>query len=184
MINEIWKPIKEYEKSYEVSSLGNIRSVERCVRCNNGLNVLPSRIRLPFKAKSLRYKDFYFRIGLRKNNKYKNFLVHRLVAEAFIQNIDNKPQVNHKNGIKTDNRVENLEWCTPKENTIHAFENKLNHAIKGSKNHFSKLNEFQVRRIRLIREITGLSINKLGKMFNITKDAIWRILQRKTWKHI
>ena len=104
--NEIWKPIKDYEGLYEISNLGRIKS--RYFQENKILKSDCNR---------------YAKIDLRKNKVRKGFLVHRLVAEAFIPNIENKPQINHKNKIKLDNKVENLEWVTSSENIIHAFEN-------------------------------------------------------------
>lgn len=114
---EIWEKLKNYEDSHQVSNLGKVRTVERTVKGLNGLRKYKSKLLTIF----IRKKDSYCRICLCKNGEERIEYLHRIVAETFIENPENKPQVNHKNGIKSDNRVENLEWCTPKENTHHGF---------------------------------------------------------------
>ncbi|HWR30605.1 MAG TPA: NUMOD4 domain-containing protein [Negativicutes bacterium] len=104
---EIWKDIKGYEGLYQVSNLGNVRSLKNCI-------VLVG-------AKNTQYKT----VSLCRNGVCVTNFRHRLVAEAFIPNLLNKRQVNHKDGNKHNNNVENLEWVTHKENMKHAYENNM-----------------------------------------------------------
>ena len=117
MENEIWKDVIGYEGLYQVSNLGNIKSINRIWITNNGAKRNHGDILI---KQSLSYKG-YLKVRFYKNLKRKTFFVHRLVAIAFVENPDNKPEINHKKGIKTDNRALELEWSTSSENTIHKF---------------------------------------------------------------
>jgi len=124
-MNEIWYPCAGYETHYEVSNLGNVRSIERMVnnRLHNGLKKSPAKLLKQGKSKS-----GYFIVSFCVDGLKSNQTVHRLVARAFISNESNKPQVNHKDGNKLNNHIDNLEWMTASENGLHSFrvlENKI-----------------------------------------------------------
>lgn len=153
MQKEIWKPIKGYEGHYEVSSNGNVRSKKRnidFVRLNKkGSRVCESVMFTPQKS-----KDGYSGVQLRGNGRPKTFKIHRLVAQAFIPMEDNRDCVNHINGIKTDNRVENLQWCTRSENTQHAYNTGLKKPIKGKHHYKAK---------KVINTVTNEVYSHLGQ---------------------
>lgn len=111
-LNEIWLPIKGFEGVYEVSNMGQIRSKDRIINHPTGKAVKRGSILRQFEHS----KNGYMYVSLCKDGKPKSYLVHRLVAEAFIPNPENKPCVDHINGIRTDCRVENLRWVTHEEN--------------------------------------------------------------------
>lgn len=102
---EIWKDIKGYEGFYQVSNMGRVKRLVS-VKCKKERYVAITKDQ----------KKGYCRVMLSKNNKHSRFLIHRLIAECFIPNPENKPCVDHINGDKSDNRLENLRWCTYKEN--------------------------------------------------------------------
>ena len=120
---EIWKEIKNYEEFYEVSNLGRIRRKSGYV--NSGIKYNDKRFIEGKILKQNLKRNGYLTVDLCKNNQVKTISVHRLVAIAFCDNVENKIQVNHKNGKKTDNRAENLEWVTISENRIHAYQTGL-----------------------------------------------------------
>lgn len=139
---EIWKDIECFEGYYQVSDLGNVRSLDRLVNRPVGRHGKPDAVLK--KGKVLKQNmgtTGYYCVGLHKEAKAITKMIHRLSALAFISNPDNKKEVNHINGIKTDNRVENLEWVTPKENINHAtdvLKRVIGKPNYGSKNGRSK----------------------------------------------
>jgi hypothetical protein len=134
-MQEEWRPIKSYEGCYEVSNLGRVRSVTRKIERTDPKNISKTRL-FTYKGKLIPFwinEKGYLRLTLNKDGNKSNHLVHRLVANSFLDNIENKNQVNHKNGIKSDNRVDNLEWVTNLENRLHSYY-KLGNKIHKPKN--------------------------------------------------
>lgn len=128
MQNEVWKDVIGYEGLYMVSNFGRVKSLS--------FNKTTGNVKL---RKINIQNSGYFYLGLHKGGTAKNFLVHRLVAIAFLKNPNKYQFVNHKNGIKTDNRIANLEWCTKSYNLVHAFKNGLK---KITEAHLVRLRKF------------------------------------------
>lgn len=119
-MEEEWRDIAGYEGLYQISNLGRVKSLKREVNIKL-LNVGWAKREVPeLIRKQIIYKNGYAGVQLHKQQRLHLSLIHRLVAKAFIPNPDNKPEVNHKNGNKLDNRVENLEWVTRAENDKHS----------------------------------------------------------------
>lgn len=164
---EQWSDIEGYEGFYQISNIGNVRSLDRIVTQQNRWG---QTLRYTKRGKRLSpgsSPNGYVIVGLSKNHVKKYHSVHRLVATAFIPNTDNKPQINHINGVKADNRTENLEWCDASENQIHAYAKGLSTVKKGINVNGAKLDDFQIFTIRSIAK--DLSVEVISEYFKISK---------------
>ena len=171
-MDEIWKDIQGYERLYQVSNLGRVKALPR-TDSNN-------RHRKERIMKQFRDKDGYYILGLTKNHKHKTVRVHRLVANAFVQNPLNLPQVNHINEIKTDNRAENLEWCTDAYNLTYG---SREHQFAGENNNKAKLTIEDVENIRAIyvKGDRNYGQSALGKKYGLSHTQIANIVKNKSW---
>lgn len=136
MEQEIWKPVDGFEDLYEVSNLGRVKSLNYHLTGKE-------RIIKPFKN-----KKGYLRVNLFRNGKQKKFLVHRLVATAFIPNPNNLPQVNHRDEVKTNNFVENLEFCDAKYNANYGTHNVRSAASRSKPVEASRFSDFRTIEFR------------------------------------
>jgi hypothetical protein len=168
-MQEVWKDINDFEGMYKVSNLGNLKRLL-------GKGVFAERL---ICRNIDRYG--YIKRVLCRDGKMFYFTEHRLVANSFIENPENKATVNHINGIKTDNRVENLEWNTNLENKQHAINLGLTN-LKGTNHPKCKLTEEQVIEIRKI----GFTKTRtsLSKKYGVCRNSILRIITGENWNHI
>lgn len=169
--HEVWKSVPNYP-NYEVSSFGRIKSLKR-----KGF----PRDKILKKSFD---KDGYHHVRLYRNKKGKMFTVHKLVTLAFIGKRNSGEQVNHLDGNKTNNHVTNLEYCTGIENMRHAYSMGLIPSQKGITGGYVKLTREKVLKIRETYANGGISQEKLGEKYGVSRGAIFAIIHRITWKHI
>ena len=163
--DEVWLPIPDYE-GYQISNYGRVKSFKH---------------KEPHILKPAIDKYGYLKISLNQDGKQKLFSVHRLVALAFIPNLENKPQIDHIDGHKFNNHVSNLRWVTDKENKRNAYDLGLKKHPKGEDSIRAKLTNEQARFIK--ENPLGLSFSLLARMFGVCIQSISNIHHGKTYKN-
>lgn len=158
---EIWK---DFQGHYQVSNLGNVWSN----RTNKMIRPVVD-------------KGGYLRFGVTSNGKRKHWSVHRAVAVAFIPNLEHKPCVNHDDGNKLNNRVDNLSWVSYSENMKHACETGLLKPVYGENNGSAKLKNTEVI---IIREMYRKHAKTLAEQYNVSVTTVNDIIKKKYWKHV
>lgn len=170
-MEEIFRDIKGYEDSYQISNNGRVFSKRRLIdnKIVYGKELIPQLT-----------KDGYLKVTLSKNSISKKYYVHRLVASSFIENPDNLEQVNHIDGNKINNNITNLEWCTKENNLKHASNTGL--MQKGSSRPSSKLTEEQVIEIYKLKGV--LKAQDIADKYKVSKNTINCILRGSKWKYL
>lgn len=179
-MEEIWKSVVGYEGYYEVSNFGDVRSVDRTLSHKRGYEA-------HYKSKPCKQSyntSKYLCVSLSKDNKQKFLAIHRLVAISFL-GLHEKLTVNHIDGNKENNRLENLEWISIEENLKHSWKSGLRDHLdtKGDLNGNKSLTGEQVIEIRR-RLDNGETQYKLHKEYGVSKYCIHAIHRRRTWTHI
>lgn len=176
-MQEQWATIEGFNGNYTVSNFGRVKSMSRRVDNHTGGYVTQERILQG--TKRLGYTIVMFG----KNRK--GIPVHRLVAKAFIPNPANKPEVNHIDNQRSNNRVENLEWCTHHENVLHAVRQGRIYVFKykhGEENLMAKLTCHAVVEMRELSRLTGMAYRKIAYIFGVTTMTAYRAISGKGWK--
>lgn len=173
--------IKGFEGLYSITKQGDVISHAKIVKVGNkgGYRIQQEK---PLKKADM---NGYCRVHLYKNNKVFAKLVHRLIAEAYIPNPENLPWINHIDANTKNNSINNLEWCTPKQNSQHAYKMGLMKKIQlfGEKNGSAKLTESTVRQMRAMYEIEP-NCSKIARHFKVNPRTAYDICHGRKWKHL
>lgn len=173
---EIWKDVPGYEGLYQASNCGRIRSLDRVVKFKDGRQSFKKGVVLAHEIR----KDETHKVKISKNNNSKCVAVHRIIALAFIPNPNSLPQVNHIDGSRHNNNVDNLEWITISGNIKHAYDMGLLKPTIGEKHPRAKLTESDVRSILN----DNRPHNEIAKDYGVKRSTVYDIKSRKRWKHI
>lgn len=183
MENEVWKDIGGYEGLYQVSNLGRVKSLERKVlRTSGKLMRVRERILKTYSCRGYVYVDIC------KNSIFKKCKIHRLVAVAFLPNPNNLPQVNHKNEILSDNRVDNLEWCTPKYNANYGtVRERISRKVRNHANTSIHILQFNldgsfVKEWPSVREIERACVAKSPNVCQVCK-GVYKTAKGFIWRY-
>jgi hypothetical protein len=163
-MEEMWEDIPGYKGHYQVSNSGKVYSLK------SDLELKPNIIRSGYKM-----------VRLSKNGWSRDYLVHRLVAMVFVNNPNEKPVVNHKDGNKINNYFLNLEWCTDSENQIHAIKTGLKNSKKGENHPMRKLTYSETLDIKK-RHRLGLTYKQLAQEYKVHWSTIGRIINNQLWR--
>lgn len=176
LVPEVWKEIEGYDGWYEVSNYGRVKSY-KAGGPRKTFSETPRILKLKCR------NDGYVDISLSRNNNRKTCSVHRLVAEAFIPNPENKPEVNHLDCNRANNFYLNLKWSTPKENVAHSIL-KGDRNVAEENNPNSKLSKEDVLKIRRKYNQGGTTYIDLADMYGVTKGQIGHIINKRVWAHV
>ena len=182
-MDEVWIPIKGYEGRYDVSNMGNVRSHDTVQTRSNGkvvcnFHIIGRVLKPRYTGRDAKHGKGYATVLIEG----KNLKVHRLVAEAFIENPNGYKQVNHIDGDKTNNAASNLEWCNGEQNIYHSLIHGMRPTGEDMENH--KLTKEDVRSIRtMYRKGSSVSGAKpLSREYGVSPETIKNIVERKKWR--
>lgn len=167
MDTEIWKDVKGHEGKYQISSFGRVKSLSRIVFRGNGNHARKTKekILIPTKDSSgyptVKFPD-------------RTYTVHSLVAKNFLDNPDNLPQVNHKNRIKSDCHVDNLEWCTAQQNIIHSFKVGTRKDVRGQNSASCKYSDDLIEKVKHDIRINS-SNTQIAKKHGVSRQLVYAI---------